>query len=144
MSAFWGLPDSRLHEDARETIPPSQLLPLTSNTFLFLISLLIESHTDNRSSSICKIQLRTCKRLEIHLVRCARINTSLQVFMQNERKQKPKQEKGNDKSQMKEKTQNTPRILRSTGLQSFAFMRKQSCSEPLNDLIVNMKSTSLY
>lgn len=114
MSAFWGLPDSRLHEDAGETVPPSQLLPLTSNTFLFLISLLIGSHTDNRSGSICKIQLHTCKRLQIHLARCARIDTSLRGFMQEEQKQKPKQEKGNDRSSVhsserdeRENTENT-------------------------------------
>ncbi|XP_073682474.1 CLIP-associating protein 1-like [Garra rufa] len=96
MSAFWGLPDRRLHEDAEETVPPSQLLPLTSNTFLFLISLLIGSHTDNRSSSICEIQLHISKCLEIHLARCARIDTSYRGLMQKERKHKYKQEKGED------------------------------------------------
>ncbi|KAL1265340.1 hypothetical protein QQF64_003367 [Cirrhinus molitorella] len=96
MSAFWGLPDRRLHADAGETVPPSQLLPLTSNTFLFLISLFIVSHTDNRSGSICKIQLHISKRLGIHLV--PKSIRYIEGHCKKKRKQKYKQEKGNDRS----------------------------------------------
>lgn len=68
--------------------------------------------------------------------------------MQKEQKQKPKQGKDNDMSSVhsserdeRENTEHT-QILRPTGLQSFALMCKQTCSESLNDLIVNMKSAS--
>lgn len=133
MSVFWGLPDSRLHEDAGETVPPSQRLPLTSNTFLFLISLLTGSHADNPSGSICKIQLHTCKRLGFHFKGSCKKSG-------NRNKRKAMTEAERDE---RENTEHTP-DLRSTGLQSFALMHKQTCSESLNDLIVNMNSTSLH
>lgn len=147
MSLFWGLPDRRLHADAGETVSPSQLLPLTSNTFLFLVSLLIGSHTDNRSGSICEIQLHACKRLEIHLepesIRHIEGSCKKSGNRNINKRRQWQEQRSLLRARWKRHALRKHRTHRGF-LWSFALMHKQTCSESLNVLTVNMKSTSLY